>query len=116
MKKISIVIPVYNSEDSISKLVEHLIISLKDIYILEIVLVDDCSKDNSENICINLNRRFKGIVKFYFLSKNVGEHNAVMAGLNQVTGDFAVIMDDDFQNPVSEVIKLIDYATEHSFD
>jgi glycosyltransferase involved in cell wall biosynthesis len=79
-------------------------------------LVNDCSKDNSENICIALNNRFQEIVKFYSLSKNVGEHNAVMAGLNQVTGEFAVIMDDDFQNPVSEVIRLVDYAAENSFD
>jgi glycosyltransferase involved in cell wall biosynthesis len=115
-KKISIVIPVYNSEDTISKLVEHLIASLRDNYILEIILVNDCSYDNSENICIDLNNRFQGTVKLYSLSKNVGEHNAVMAGLNQVTGEFAVIMDDDFQNPVSEVIKLVDYAAENSFD
>jgi len=115
-KRISIVIPVYNSEDSISKLVELLVSSLRDKYILEIVLVNDCSEDNSENICIDLYKKFKGIVKFYSLSKNVGEHNAVMAGLNQVTGDFAVIMDDDFQNPVSEVIKLVDYAVENNFD
>jgi undecaprenyl-phosphate 4-deoxy-4-formamido-L-arabinose transferase len=55
-------------------------------------------------------------VKFYSLSKNVGEHNAVMAGLNYTTGDFIVIMDDDFQNPISEVIKLVEYAKENSYD
>jgi undecaprenyl-phosphate 4-deoxy-4-formamido-L-arabinose transferase len=46
----------------------------------------------------------------------VGEHNAVMAGLNKCTGEWVVIMDDDFQNPVSEVIKLVSYACEHAFD
>jgi undecaprenyl-phosphate 4-deoxy-4-formamido-L-arabinose transferase len=47
---------------------------------------------------------------------NVGEHNTVMAGLNKATGDFAVIIDDDFQNPVSEVIKLIDYMINSNYD
>ena len=42
----------------------------------------------------------------------MGEHNAVMAGLNRVTGDYIVIMDDDFQNPISEVVKLVDKALE----
>ena len=83
---------------------------------LEIVLVNDCSKDNSEEICIALHQKYTEIVKFYSLAKNVGEHNAVMAGLNQATGDFIVIMDDDFQNPISEVIKLVQYAKGHSFD
>jgi undecaprenyl-phosphate 4-deoxy-4-formamido-L-arabinose transferase len=46
----------------------------------------------------------------------VGEHNAVMAGLNQATGDYAIIIDDDFQNPVSEVEKMINYMISHDYD
>ena len=42
-----------------------------------------------------------------YINKNFGEHNAVMAGLNYCTGDAAVIMDDDFQNPASEVAELM---------
>jgi len=113
---LTIVIPVYNSEDSIGKLTDHLVNSLGGDYKLEILLVNDCSKDNSEKVCIALYEKYNSIVKFYSLSKNVGEHNAVMAGLNQTTGDFIVIMDDDFQNPISEVIKLAQYAKEYNFD
>ena len=113
---ISIVIPVYNSETTIGKLVELLINELSNEYKLEIILVNDSSKDNSEKVCISLFESHKNIVKFYSLAKNVGEHNAVMAGLNKVTGDYVVIMDDDFQNPVDEVIKLVDYAVENNFD
>ena len=114
--QLSIVIPVYNSEDTIGKLTDNLVQSLRDDYKLEIVLVNDCSKDKSETICINLHEKFKSIVKFYSLAKNVGEHNAVMAGLTQVTGDFIVIMDDDFQNPISEVIKLVQFGKQSNFD
>ncbi len=113
---LSIVIPVYNSETTIGKLVELLIKELSNQYKLEIILVNDSSKDNSEKVCIALFKSHKNIIKFYSLAKNVGEHNAVMAGLNKVTGDYVVIMDDDFQNPVDEVIKLVDYAIENNFD
>lgn len=114
--KLSIVIPVYNSETTIGPLTDKLVEALSKDYDLEIVLVNDNSKDNSEKVCVMLYQKHKPIVKFYSLSKNVGEHNAVMAGLNQVTGDYVVIMDDDFQNPISEVIKLVEYGKENNFD
>ena len=109
--KVSIVIPVFNGEQSIGRLTNELIAALGDPYDLEIVLVNDNSPDNSEAICISLFKENPGIVRFYSLARNVGEHNAVMAGLNQVSGDYIAIMDDDFQNPISEVVKLLDYAT-----
>lgn len=107
---LSILIPVYNSEKTIYKLVEELIGSLGPLYKLEIVLVNDNSTDPSEEVCVSLFEKHPKTVKFYSLSKNVGEHSAVMAGLNKATGDYVVIMDDDFQNPISEVVKLADEA------
>ncbi len=114
-RKISVVIPVYNSQDTIGKLVDKIINDI-DKYELEIILINDCSKDKSKEVCIDLHKKYLNIVKFYSLSKNVGEHNAVMAGLNNISGDFAIIIDDDFQNPVSELIKLADYSLENNFD
>ena len=105
-KNISIIIPVYNSENSIAKLVEILIRELEN-YNTEIVLINDGSIDNSEKICEELGSQYPNEVVFCSLAKNVGEHNAVMAGLNECSGDFAIIMDDDFQNPISEVHKII---------
>lgn len=113
---LSILIPVYNSEETIGRLVEELIADLGTLFRLEIVLINDNSTDRSEKICISLFEKHKKTVKFYSLSKNVGEHNAVMAGLNKVTGDYVVITDDDFQNPISEVIKLIDAALDDEYD
>jgi len=113
---ISIVIPVYNGEKSIRELVQELIIKLTPNYKIEIILVNDCSPDNSEDVCISLFNKYSDIVKFYSLAKNVGEHNAVMAGLNNISGDFAVIIDDDFQNPINEIDKLISYAIKNSYD
>jgi len=112
---VSIVIPVYNSENTIGKLVDLIVENLNN-FRLEIILVNDDSKDNSEEVCIKIFNKYGSIVKFYSLAKNVGEHNAVMAGLNHATGDYIVIMDDDFQNPISEVIKLISYAEQNNYD
>jgi undecaprenyl-phosphate 4-deoxy-4-formamido-L-arabinose transferase len=114
--RISIIIPVYNSENSIGPLVDRLVNELGSRFATEIILVNDQSSDGSDKVCITLFGQYRGIVKYYRLAKNVGEHNAVMAGLNQMTGDYAVIMDDDFQNPVSEVIKLVTYALDNDFD
>lgn len=113
---LSIVIPVYNAEKTIYELVEELINTLSSNYLLEIVLVNDNSKDRSEEICISLFKKYKKFVKFYSLSKNFGEHNAVMAGLTKTTGDYIVIMDDDFQNPVHEVDKLVTTIINSDFD
>ena len=114
--RLSIVIPVYRGEKSIDPLVNLLIDTLQSQYALEIVLVNDCSPDDSESVCLGLYKKHPAIVKFYSLAKNMGEHNAVMAGLTKSSGDWVVIMDDDFQNPVSEVVKVVSFASEHSYD
>jgi glycosyltransferase involved in cell wall biosynthesis len=115
-QKISIVIPVYNAEKTIAKLVEDLIAELGTLCVPEIVLVNDHSKDTSEEVCIALFKKHPTVIRFFSLAKNVGEHNAVMAGLNNLSGDYAVIMDDDFQNPIQEVKRLIEYAAQTDYD
>lgn len=105
---VTIVIPVYNSERTIGPLVERLIAELDPFYVLQIVLVDDGSRDASVAVCEGLHGRFPQIVDFLELARNFGEHNAVMAGLHCAEGDYAVIMDDDFQNPPSDVRTLIE--------
>ena len=112
---ISIVIPVYNGADTIGELVDRLIEELNQ-FKLEIILVNDHSPDNSEEVCIAVQKKYPRIVSFFSLAKNVGEHNAVLAGLNHASGDYIVIMDDDFQNPPSEVIKLIAAAKDGEHD
>lgn len=104
---VSIVIPVYNGAATIGRLVEALHAELAHLYELEVVLVNDASpRDNSAEVCEALALQHHWVT-FLDLSRNYGEHNAVMAGLNHCRGDVAVIIDDDFQNPPSEVIKLI---------
>ncbi|MBW8051158.1 MAG: glycosyltransferase family 2 protein [Cytophagales bacterium] len=102
--KTSVVIPVYNAEKTIAQLVAEIenVLSHQQF---EIILVNDGSKDKSEKICKEL--AAKSCVKFLSLRKNFGEHNAVMCGLNFVDGDIAVVLDDDFQTPPSEIMMLV---------
>ena len=114
--KISIVIPVFNAQSTISKLVDKLITEISAKYIFEIILVNDYSADNSHTECLRIYNDNKEKVKYLSLAKNFGEHNAVMAGLNKATGDFTIIMDDDFQNPITEVLELIDFSVSNDYD
>jgi glycosyltransferase involved in cell wall biosynthesis len=104
---VSIVIPVYNSERTIERLCLALIDGLAKEWPLQIVLVDDGSQDNSAAVCRKLHEKYAHHVCCVLLSKNFGEHNAVMAGLNCATGDYCVVMDDDFQNPPHEVERML---------
>ena len=108
IEKVSIIIPVYNSSETISLLVDKIQEEIKIYKELEIVLVNDGSSlDNSSEVCEGI-ACTNPTVKFINLSRNFGEHNAVLAGLNFCTGDCAVIMDDDFQNSPKDVYKLVD--------
>lgn len=110
--KLSIVIPVYNGAATVPTLVAGLIDEVAPHYPLEIVLVNDASPgDDSARVCEALARRDPR-VRFLDLSRNFGQENATMAGFNACTGDVVVTMDDDLQNPPSEVVKLVDKLLE----
>ncbi|WP_259015745.1 glycosyltransferase family 2 protein [Emticicia fluvialis] len=111
---LSVVIPVYRGEKTIAKLVAKLHDELKHLD-FNIILVNDGSPDNSEKVCLGLAKVYEK-VHFISLRKNFGEFNAVMCGLNYVNGNYAVIIDDDFQNPPSEILKLLTKAQEGDYD
>jgi glycosyltransferase involved in cell wall biosynthesis len=106
--RLSVVIPVYNGAQTLGPLVQALKAELDPKFGLEIVLVNDGSPDdNSAEVCTDIAAHDLR-VKFINLARNFGEHNAVMAGLNYSTGEAVVVMDDDCQNPPSEVIRLVE--------
>ncbi len=112
---IDILVPLYNSQTTIQSLIEALRKTF-DQEKLQIILVNDGSTDQTKDRCLQLVSKYEGSVSFIDLARNFGEHNAVMAGLNHAKGDYVVIMDDDFQNPPEEALKLFQYAREHQFD
>ena len=106
--KLSVCIPVYNGARTIGALVER-VIRVSTGRDLEIVLVNDGSRDSSEEVCNSLAERLAPVTAIT-LRRNFGEHNAVMCALAASTGDYAAIIDDDFQNPPEEIGKLLDEA------
>ncbi len=112
--ELSVIIPVYNAEKSIAKLVDSIAEHLTAIN-FEIILINDGSQDNSDAVCKQIISKIKN-VKYLKLRKNFGEFNAVICGLSEAKGDFSVLIDDDFQNPPSEIIKLYNAAFENDFD
>ncbi|MEY4641863.1 MAG: hypothetical protein RLZZ227_1857 [Pseudomonadota bacterium] len=107
--KLSICIPVYNGARSIAALVAECSAELSAHYALEFVLVNDYSQDDSDTVCKALAAQHPGL-KYISLRKNFGEHNAVMCAFNYASGDFAVVIDDDFQNPPSAIRALVEEA------
>lgn len=110
MKKISILIPCYNEEQSLP-LLYHELKKLMDgevMYEWEVLFVNDGSKDNTLNI-IKALRSADNRINYVNLSRNFGKENAMLAGFDYVTGDCMVIMDADLQDPPSLIPQMLEY-------
>jgi undecaprenyl-phosphate 4-deoxy-4-formamido-L-arabinose transferase len=109
---ISIVVPVFRSSQSLPKLVEEINLVLQNSgHAFEIILVCDGSPDNSWNMICELHSNATNIVGIN-LRKNVGQHNALMAGLRHAQGDMIVTMDDDLQHNPSYIPVMINKIDE----
>lgn len=111
---ISFVIPCYNSEKTIEKVVGEIIDTMKD-EAFEIILVNDASPDHTFDVIRRLCDDHKNIVGVN-LSENFGQHAALMAGFHQVSGEIIVCLDDDGQTPANEAVKLIDAVRREGHD
>ena len=113
MEKLSFVIPCYRSQNSVGNVIDRIVktVEADGRYDYEIVCVNDYSPDNTldslKKIALDNEK-----VKVIALSRNFGQHSALMAGFNYVTGDIVVCLDDDGQNPPEEMFKLIDKLDE----
>lgn len=104
--KLSIVSPVYKSEEFLDQLVERISLAAERISSdYEIILVDDCSPDNSWNKITELCAKNKNVVGIQ-LSRNFGQHYAITAGLDHTRGEWVVVMDCDLQDLPEEIVNL----------
>ncbi len=106
---LSIVIPCYNSTDTLEQVVQEIVATMsKQDLKYEIILVDDGSPNGTTypKICelAQKNRFVKGIQ----LSRNFGQPNAVMAGINNAIGDYIVCGDDDGETPFGEIPRMLE--------
>lgn len=115
-KLVSIVIPCYRSAEMIGGVVADInreMEKLQEKYRWEIILVNDCSPDNTFDVIRELCREYTNICGVN-LARNFGQHAALMAGFHQVKGDILVCMDDDGQTPAFAIKDLLQGLEEGS--
>ena len=105
---VSFVIPCYRSAQTIEKVVEEITLSMGALpqYEYEIILVNDCSPDNTFDVIRAIAKKDSHVLGIS-LSRNFGQHAALMAGFSRVNGEVIVCLDDDGQTPADEVGKLL---------
>ena len=105
---ISIVVPVYNEEESLSELIQRTLDSVKPLAKpFELILVDDGSRDKSIEIITQAAVEYPNQVIGIFLNKNYGQHSAIMAGFAHVRGEYIITLDADLQNPPEEIPNIM---------
>ena len=113
MKKISIIIPAYNEEESLPFLYERLERLMDSIsnYEFEILFVNDGSKDNTLNL-IKEYREKDNRISYVDFSRNFGKEIGMIAGLDYATGDAVIFMDADLQDPPELIPEMIKFWEE----
>jgi undecaprenyl-phosphate 4-deoxy-4-formamido-L-arabinose transferase len=114
--RVSIVIPVYNEEQSLPELLRRTEAACAQVsQPCEIILVDDGSRDESAEILLEASQREGSPVVAVILNRNYGQHAAIMAGFEQCKGDLVITLDADLQNPPEEIPRLVTLA-EQGYD
>ena len=116
MKKVSFVIPCYRSALTIRAVADEVDSAMAELpeYEHEIILVNDCSPDNTFEVISELALQ-RGHITAVDLARNFGQHAALMAGMRRSSGDIIVCLDDDGQTPACEVGRLLE-KLEEGFD
>ncbi|MCP1645862.1 undecaprenyl-phosphate 4-deoxy-4-formamido-L-arabinose transferase [Pseudomonas citronellolis] len=108
---VSVVIPVYNEQDSLPELLRRTDAACRQIgRAYEIVLVDDGSRDGSAELLQEAAEAPDSHVLAVILNRNYGQHAAIMAGFEQCRGDLVITLDADLQNPPEEIPRLVEQA------
>lgn len=111
-KMLSLVIPIFNEEDSIIILNEKILKALKG-YNFEIIYVDDSSSDSSREVIKSINKKKVILVE---LSKNYGQSLALAAGFDIAKGDYIITLDGDLQNDPNDILPMLNKAVEGDWD
>ena len=106
-RRVTVVVPAYNEERTLPELVGRLFsIPDRQRYRFDLVIVDDGSHDDTSAVAKRLSARYP--ITLIRLARNFGKEAALLAGLDNATGDAVVIMDADLQHPVELIDKFLD--------
>ncbi|WP_226092775.1 undecaprenyl-phosphate 4-deoxy-4-formamido-L-arabinose transferase [Dickeya oryzae] len=116
INKVSVVIPVFNEQESLPELIRRTATACEQLsQDYEILLVDDGSSDNSAAMLTEAAQAPGSHVVAVILNRNYGQHSAIMAGFSHVSGDLIITLDADLQNPPEEIPRLVSTA-EQGYD
>lgn len=116
MKKLSIIVPCYNEEESLKYFYKEIMNVFKKIKCkMELILVNDGSSDKTLDIIKALSSE-NSDVKYISFSRNFGKEAAMWAGFNKSTGDYVTVMDSDLQDPPILLIEMIRLVEEEGYD
>ncbi len=110
-RKLSLIIPCYNEEGTLNNIVECCLNELtRDSRCpkLELVIVNDCSSDNSEAVALSLSEKYPGVVKYVAHKKNLGKGAALRTGFLHATGDFVGIQDADMEYTPCDYLTMLE--------
>ena len=112
--KFSILIPIYNEEKTLGTIFEKVFSIEKSPLIdeLEVIAVDDCSKDNSLNIL----EKYSDKIKILKHEKNRGKGAAIRTAAANATGDYVVFQDADLEYDPQDLLKMLDFAAKNNVD
>lgn len=111
---ISIVIPVYRGEQTLRALVERIVQCVTVSY--EIIFVFDCGPDNSWQVLCDLKTEHPNTIRTFKLSRNFGQHNALICGFEQAQAKFIVTMDEDLQHDPADIDNLLSKQRQKNYD
>ena len=113
---ISLVIPVFNGEHTLESLYSSIRSELDGRYRYEVIFVYDCGSDQSWQVITKLKATYSEEIVAIRLTRNFGQHNAIICGIERARGDFIVTMDEDGQHDPADIPRLLQVAQEGEFD
>jgi glycosyltransferase involved in cell wall biosynthesis len=114
---VSIIVPLYNEEESVQPLIEAMALAMTDVpFDWELLLVNDGSSDATLKMAVEQQQKIGSQVRVIALQRNFGQTAAMQAGIEQSRGDYVVTLDGDLQNDPADIPRMVERLIERDLD